>query len=385
MADVLGSILDVSHTIHPDDLPTVVSAHAGRLGASRAVVYVVDHEQRTLIALPPDKEVLEIDATLAGRVYRTAVNAVGQGEGQDGAVRLWAPLLDGADRLGVMAFDLPSAEAAGEQRWTRLASLVALLVVTKSAYGDTPRVARRRKAMDLAAELRWAMLPPLSFTSERVQIAGVLEPAYEIAGDCFDYAVNGDTVHLAVLDAMGHGLEASRIVNLAVITFRHGRRLGRDLTDVFHAIDAAVAGQFGPERFVTGLLATLSLPTGRLRWLNAGHPRPILLRGTGVVGELAAQVVLPIGLGDTAVGAAEVALDPGDRILFYTDGVIEARSADGEEFGLDRLGDLLSKAAASQEPAAEMMRRLIHSVLAHEAANLRDDATLLMLGWPGPT
>jgi serine phosphatase RsbU (regulator of sigma subunit) len=215
-----------------------------------------------------------------------------------------------------------------------------------------------------------------------VEIAGMVEPAYDVAGDSFDYAVNGSVAHLAIFDAMGHGLEASRMATLAVAGYRHGRRHGMGLVETFMTIDEAVARSFGDEHFVTGQLASLDLASGRLAVAGGGHPRPLLLRGTAVVGELAGEVCTPMGLGRPPV-VAETQLERGDRVVFYTDGVTEARSPAGEEFGLARLGDLLGRAAAAQEVPAETMRRLTHSVLAHEAARLRDDATLMMVGWRG--
>lgn len=383
--EVLGSLLSGSHGLHPDDVPGAIVEHARRLGAADAAVYLVDLEQRLLVPMgvgpaATDEGTLDIDTTMAGRAFRAQV--VVESDGGDGGRRLWMPLLDGSERLGVMAASLDAADALTERRLGWLASLAAELIVTKSAYGDAVWLTRRRREMKLASELRWAMLPPLSFTSPFVEIAGMVEPAYDVAGDSFDYAVNGSVAHLAIFDAMGHGLEASRMATLAVAGHRHGRRHGMGLVETFMTIDEAVARSFGDDHFVTGQLASLDLASGRLAVAGGGHPHPLLLRGTAVVGELAGEVCTPMGLGRPPV-VAETQLEPGDRVVFYTDGVIEARSPAGEEFGLARLGDLLGRAAAAQEVPAETMRRLTHSVLAHEAAQLRDDATLMMVGWRG--
>ncbi len=245
-------------------------------------------------------------------------------------------------------------------------------------------LARRLRDTDLAAEMRWSMLPPLTFTNDRVAVAGMLEPAYEIAGDAFDYAVNGDVAHLAIVDAMGHGLEASRMANLAVGSYRHSRRRGLDLIETFTAMDAVVADQFGQERFVTGQLGRLDLGTGLLRWVNAGHPRPLLLRDGRPIEDLHCETSLPLGLGSVPAEVAEVALEPGDSVLFLTDGVIEARSPNGDLFGRSRLSRLWAEVSASGDVPAEIMRRLCHAVLDHQKGRLQDDATLLLLVWSGP-
>ena len=78
-----------------------------------------------------------------------------------------------------------------------------------------------------------------------------------------------------------------------------------------------------------------------------------------------------------------VDLEPDDTVLLYTDGVTEARAADGELFGLHRLTDLLEREAASEEPPEEMLRRLVRELLDHQPDGLRDDATFLLLRWSG--
>jgi serine phosphatase RsbU (regulator of sigma subunit) len=79
----------------------------------------------------------------------------------------------------------------------------------------------------------------------------------------------------------------------------------------------------------------------------------------------------------------EEALEPGDHVLFYTDGVIEARSADGEFFGPQRLVDFVVRTFADRVPAPETMRRLIRAILDYQHEQLQDDATAVLVGWPG--
>jgi serine phosphatase RsbU (regulator of sigma subunit) len=149
------------------------------------------------------------------------------------------------------------------------------------------------------------------------------------------------------------------------------------------AIDAALDGYYEDVSFATGIIARLATGPGLLEWSCAGHPRPLLLRGRKVVSELSCHATLPFGLGDGAPGPGRAELEPDDAVLLYTDGVIEARAADGELFGLDRLIDLLEREAASGQPADELVRRLVRAVLDHQADGLRDDATLLLVQWTG--
>lgn len=381
--EVLGRLLEASHDLAPDALAAAVTQAGQALDAEDVAIYLVDYEQTLLIPLPDDTDraPLEINTTLAGRAFAAvAVQEAETGSGQ----RLWLPLLDGAERLGVLGLTLAAVDPVVRVRCGWLATLVAELLLSKGQYSDTYAQTRRRQPMGLAAEMQWQLLPPLTFVTPRVVIAGLLEPAYEVAGDAFDYALNGDTAHLAVLDPVGHDLTASVLAAVTVGSYRHSRRAGLDLKATHAAMDQAIAGQFGGERFVTGQLAQLDCVTGLLQWVNAGHPLPLLLRGAKVVDTLACHPVPPLGVGLGQPEIATAALEPADRVLFYTDGVTEGRNLAGEPFGEARLADLLVRATLAGQPAAETMRRLAHAILAHQGRAPRDDATMVFLEWPGP-
>jgi hypothetical protein len=380
---LLGHLLDASHDLAPDELVAAVARAGQAMDAEDVAIYLVDYEQTLLVPLADgtDRTQLEIDTTLAGRAF--AGIATQEADTESGR-RLWLPLLDGAERLGVLGLTLPSVDHALRARCSWLATLVAELLITKGQYTDSYFLTRRRQPMGLAAEMQWQLLPPLTFATPRVVIAGLLEPAYEVAGDAFDYALNGDTAHLAVMDPVGHDLTASTLAAVAVGSYRHSRRAGLGLADTYAAMDQVIATQFGGERFVTGQLGQLDCVTGRLQWLNAGHPLPLLVRRAKVVDTLVCQPVPPLGLGLGQPEIATAALEPADRVLFHTDGVSEGRNLDGEPFGEARLADLLVRETLAGQPAAETMRRLAHAILAHQGRKPRDDATMVFLEWPGP-
>jgi len=363
----------------------MVARELALLGMTDVVLYVVDFEQHLLVPVPGDglplEVPLDIDSTIAGQAFRT--ERLIEEPTPGGHQRMWIPIVDGSERLGILAATVATADDVLRRRARHVAAVVASMLVSKQLYGDRIELTRRLRPMHLAAELRWTMLPPLTYVDDRVSVSGILVPAYEVAGDSFDYAMNGDTAHLAIIDAMGHGLEASRMANLALASYRSSWRQGLDLIASYEALDRIVAAEFGPEKFVTGQLARLDVTTGALTWLNAGHPAPILLRGRTSTSDLKADVSLPMGLGDLPTTLAQAALSPGDCVLFFTDGVTEARSSAGELFGRKRLAELLVQVSADGETSAEMMRRLCHAVLAHQNETLQDDATLLAVCWPG--
>jgi hypothetical protein len=378
---IVTRLLRRSTRLVPDDVPALIVREITEGGFGQAAICLADLDQRWLTPVPPEPGLglQDIDATIAGRAFQLERPMVFAKA--DGCFVVWMPLVDGSERFGVLYLECPATSEELLLRLDDLAAVVSALIVAKAKYGDAFVLARRRQEMTLAAELRWSMLPPLTFAGEDVGIACVLEPAYEVAGDAFDYALNDGVLHFAVLDAMGHGLEASRLANLALGAYRAARRRGLDLRGTYHLMDAAVRDQFGDEHFVTAQLATLDARNGVVRWVNAGHPHPLLLRGRRVSSELLSEPALPLGLGGNPSSIAEVALEPTDALLFFTDGIVEAGSPGGERFGTARLLDLTRRALADEQTLAETLRRLARAVRTHRDGPLADDATILCVDW----
>ena len=209
----------------------------------------------------------------------------------------------------------------------------------------------------------------------------MLEPAYDVGGDGYDYSVDGMTAKVAIFDAVGHGMPAALTGCAAVSALRAARRRGEGLAEASASVDDVIIEHWDDSRFATAVLADIDLETGVVRYVNAGHPPPALLRDGKVVGLLDQARRLPLGLRDDPPEPAEVRLQPGDRLLLYTDGVTEARDADDAIFGLDRLLGLLERSAASDLPTAETLRRLSHAILEHQRGELQDDATLMLVEW----
>jgi serine phosphatase RsbU (regulator of sigma subunit) len=311
------------------------------------------------------------------------VESAPAGEGADR--RWWTPIVDGTDRVGVLEFAAAdSVDTSGPaflQRCELLAGLVGHLIATTAERGDALDRARRSRPMSTASELLWRLLPPLTSSSDTAVVTAVLEPCYEVGGDGFDYALDDRVAHLVILDAVGRGLRAGLACAVTLAAVRATRNAGGGLYDQARAADAALLEQFDDSRFATAVLAELDFGTGRLRYLNAGHPAPLLLRNGRMVRELPGGRRMPLGVDDPLVEVAEEMLEPGDRLLLYSDGVTEAPTAGGERFGLPRLVDLVEQHAAAGLPAPETLRRLAHAVIGHQGGPPADDATLLLVEW----
>ena len=394
-ADPLAVLVERARSAAPHELADLVDACARALGAQGAVAYLADLQQRVLVPLVPvsgfgneqDWPSLSIDATLAGRAFQTYEVQL-----QDIGVqvtRVWLPLVAGADRVGVLAVALaaPSAGGLATAELGRLAAATAELVATKTLYGDTLVRLRRTVQMALAAEMQWSLLPPLTFAGRQVAVTAALEPAYLVAGDTIDYAVDTGLTHAAIFDVMGHGLHSAQCAGLCVAAYRNARRAGATLTDTLRRVDEALLAGIGGETFATAVLAQLHTETGLVEWVNAGHPEPLLLRDGKLIKYLHVEPHPPAGLGlptsTTPVAVGQEQLEPGDQILLYTDGVVEARAPSGEFFGTERLADLVIRHLAGGFPPPETMRRVVRELLEHHKDRLSDDASLLLLEWRG--
>jgi hypothetical protein len=404
----LADLLQQSHLLRPDSIEEVFAAAVRPLGIAEVRVYLADLQQRQLEPLPaPDgrnTDSLAIDSTLAGYAFRTVtIQHVSAGSG---GYRVWVPLVDGTERLGVLSLLASDIGEAMLDRCRALASLAGLMIVAKSGYSDTYARVRRSGKMAVQAELIWGFLVPRTFATDRVLVAATLEPAYEAGGDAFDYSLRGDHLYVSIFDALGHDLAAGLLASVGVASCRSTRRAGGTLPDVVRRADNAIAGQFADIRFVTALLCDLDLSTGLFSWIPCGHPPPLLIRGNKVIKELARRPVPPLGLGsidshDKIVARQPDArhpdarhpddgdatpvyterLEPGDRVLLYTDGVTEGRSADGTPFGLDRLSDFIIRHSNDGIPAPETMRRLNHAISEYQRGRLQDDATIVLVEW----
>ena len=384
----LRQLLQQAHHARPEDLPEMAMTAAPLVEATAMIIYLVDHQQRILLPLlggsAPAREPVTVEGTLPGRAFTQIATCTNS----DNAT-VWVPIIDGSERMGVLEVvsDQPLSRAAVDD-CTAIATLLAELVITRSLYSDTIEQLRRRQPMLLAAEMLRAQLPPLTFSTGHLIISGILEPAYDVGGDAFDYAVNGDIAHLALFDAAGHGsgggMRAVILASLALAAYRNARRGGMDLAATYHHIDHAVRAH---DRYgmITAVLAEIDQSSGVLRVISAGHPSGIVIRHGAVAKVLPTPTALPVTLGDRRPPVVvQEALEPGDQLLLYTDGITEARTATGEFFGTERLIDFASKAAADELALPETARRLVHAILAYHDDRLQDDATVLLARWVSP-
>lgn len=280
------------------------------------------------------------------------------------------------------SIELVPAPTTTEADLRALGTLVGVALLAGFDANDVLHQRRREQAMALPAELQWSLLPEPDYSDALFSISAAVEPAYETGGDVYDYAVAGTTVRMSVLDAMGHGLRAALCSALAVASVRRARREGESLRTIAEATHDALREQYGDSAFVTAVLAEVDLEARQLRWLNAGHPRPLLWRD-GSLEELVSEPVIPLGM-DVGTDrpemvASSIALQPGDVVCLYTDGMVDNLGIAGEPYGTDRFFSALSdRLAATADRGLIVARDAISDLTEYSDGDLRDDATLIL-------
>jgi serine phosphatase RsbU (regulator of sigma subunit) len=297
-------------------------------------------------------------------------------EGDD--TRVLAPVTSRGEAVGVLELVLPFEPAPITLEDVELAAhQLAYMVIANRRYTDLFEWGQRTVPVSLAAEIQRRLLPA-SFTCEADQftLAGWLEPAGEVGGDTFDFSLDRNTLHVSMTDAMGHTVESALLATLVVGALRNTRRRGASLIDQAQSAHEALLAYAQPQvGFVTGQLFRVDLVAQTAHVLNAGHPRPFRLREGGAQ-EIDLVAEEPLGaLPGASWSEQELPLEPGDRVLFLTDGMLE-RNAESLNI------PALMLASAHLHPR-EAIQHLTHSVLDACGGELRDDATSLCFDWHG--
>ena len=401
--EVLGAMVDRAIEITDAERGLLHEAHGtegdeeliplvARRGDGTAISLSDFKPSQTAIAqaLDKGKAVIELDVQAAEGALKDAQSVVDQKLRSVVAIplhslaRLHSPSaasITGEDKLlGVLYLDSrkPTAFSSLERQILDALAVEAASIIENAQLLERERARRRiEQELSIARDIQQALLPKGTRALPFCKVCAVNNPCYQVGGDYFDLLrVSPDRLAIVLADVSGKGLPAALLTSMLQGCFA-GTTFGRNPTEVINHINKFVCARTETHRYATLFFAMLD-KSGKFEYVNAGHHSPLLIRGTKVTDPFAADGV-PLGmLEGTEYKASTAQLEPGDGLLFFTDGVTEAVNPEGEEYGLVRLFKLVK--ANNRKPVEKLQEIVLNAINEFAAGTEQaDDITILAL------
>jgi serine phosphatase RsbU (regulator of sigma subunit) len=366
--DGIRQLVDALAAAHPARLSRAVNESLSGEGDMEATIWLSDVSATRLTDLSGESTPQSMEGSRAGRSYRNLETIVSQ-------EHLLTPLQSLGRVLGVLELRGSALTERAEEMQTAARVITDRLIGAKG-HSDVVEQARGGGNLGLAATIQYDLMPIPSYMGDEVEIGGWIEPAYDIAGDAWDYAVNTDEVDFGIFDSVGHGLRSCQLSMIALGSFRLARRRGGSLPDIAASIEEGLKEVAVLGEFITGTVGRALPGERKLELANAGHLAPIRIRD-GKPSRLEWKPALPFGLDGKNPSIHTFEIQPGDSFYLFSDGVIEAMDHNSARFGIDTLSDLLRRANAEERTVSAICHEVLDSVSTHVGGPLRDDATVL--------
>jgi serine phosphatase RsbU (regulator of sigma subunit) len=285
--------------------------------------------------------------------------------------------------FGIIYADSPIAEGRFTEDHlkvlTTLASVAAIRVENARLVESRFQQERLERELQLAMEIQQRFQPTAPPQVSGYELQGISFPCYEIGGDYYDFIQKDDgRLVIALGDVSGKGTAAALLMS-SLHAAIHAQTGSHDtLVETISAVNRYLAENIPSNRFVTLFYAELDPDSGAFSFLNAGHNPPLIVHAAGTVEQLASGG-LPLGIkADAEYREGRTTLQPGDVLVIYSDGVTEAASPSGEEFGPTRLYEVVSR---NVEASAAGIRDRIESALTKfsQGTQAADDITLVIV------
>lgn len=381
-------------SVAPSKVPQEIADQVAAAFGVSARVFLLDHMDHVrffLTAAYPDTESrlpAEVKSGTLRRVIIDQVPVSGARSEWEGLLPLEesylaaVPIILRNTTIGILAAGKSEPFTAEEEdSLLRVGNDAGAAVEIATRYTDSIDVARRRDTPSIAAELQSAQLPPRSLHEHRVEVTGGVEPAYEVGGDWFDYTLDGDRLFVAVCDGVGRGLVAASVSYLTLGAVRNARRRGEGLTGILSAAHETLVKSTSQEQFATLVMAFIDLDSYEMEIISAAHPPPLFFPADTTERPRPLDVLPglypPVGAFETEVvyECGRQILEPGSRLLFFSDGAPERLDARRKQLGTD---GLINYASARRDlRRRDFTGGLLSDVMYHGDASIQDDVTML--------
>jgi len=242
------------------------------------------------------------------------------------------------------------------------------------------RLEEQEKELQTAREIQARLVPTQIPQLDKLQITASWQPARVVGGDYFDVIKFGEQrMAICIADVVGKGIAAALLMANVQAAVKAFATETASPSEVCERLNRVLCSNLAPEKFVTFFYCVIDTERAALSYCNAGHCYPLLARSTGEI-EACREGGTVLGVWpDSKYEGATVRLDPGDKILLFTDGITEATNASGEEYGEDRLSKRLAESSGSK--IATLHSTLIEEVFEFCGRDFADDATLVLVSF----
>lgn len=262
---------------------------------------------------------------------------------------------------------------------TLFASGVAVAIEKATLHAEMMTKRRLESELAMARHVMENLLPRKTPQIAGLEIAALNRPWSEIGGDYYDFIpIDSERWGIAIGDVAGKGASAALLVSALRASLHSLARNELALRSVFRKAHRFFRGSFAEGEFVTLFYAELDVKLGRLIYINAGHPPPLLIHKSGATSELLQNGGLPLGLlEEDRYGEGVADFGPGDTLVLYTDGISEALNGNDELYGRQRLINAIARSIS--ESAASIAGFVMADVEHFSGSQISDDRTLVVL------
>ena len=267
-----------------------------------------------------------------------------------------------------------------QKPWEDVALLEILEREVTDARAERRRDHKQQRELEEARLIQRGLLPSSVPQIAGVDLAVAWQPAAGVGGDCFDTVAFSNGLGVSIADVAGKGLPAALLMSNLQAAVRAFAQEAAAPASICGSVNRLLCRNMASGRFVTFCYARIDAASRRITYSNAGHNPPLLIRPDGSFARLGDGGMVLGVFPDTAYDQSELALAAGDRLLFYTDGITEARNAAGDEYEEDKL--LAVATRVRTQPVEAMKDAILADVNAFNNGHFDDDATLIVVGIP---